>query len=68
MKFPTDAEKALANWDKRRSFSSFCRKLGATIERNWTSTGLQIEYIFDDDTRVVTTGRGRSWKARSELP
>jgi hypothetical protein len=61
MKFPTMAEKAVECWRQKNaikttSFNTVAEANGAFRDDAFG----QIEWIFDDDSRVEIKGRGRS--------
>lgn len=67
LQFPTMAEKTLAEFNaatKTVALQHLARKAGAFVERGFN----RLEYVFDDDSRLVITGRGKSYKATPELP
>lgn len=64
--FPTQAEQALEEFKSNSgSLAKIAARRGATIERRWPS---EIEYTFDDDTSLVTRGRGRAHQIQVLLP
>ncbi len=65
--FPTMAEKALRKFrhaTKTISVAVIAKRMLADVERQRGRT----VYTFDDDTRLVVTGRGRSHSIETELP
>ncbi len=65
--FPTMAEKALREFrdtTKTTSVAVVAKRMMADVERQRGRT----VYTFDDDTRLVVTGRGRSHSIETELP
>lgn len=67
LKFPTQAETTLAAFHaatKTVALSTLAKRAGAFTDRNFYG----LEYVFDDDSRIVVTGRGKSYQARAELP
>lgn len=67
MKFPTMAEKAVAEWSESKttiSFNTVAKRYGAFQDRD----GTVIEWIFDDDSIVHITGRGKAYKIEARLP
>lgn len=66
--FPTLAERALAEFHsskRKTSISDIARRYHAQRTFTWPST---ITYTFDDDTSIITSGRGRTYTIRTELP
>ena len=65
--FPTMAEKALHEFrhaTKTVSVAVIAKRMLADAEK---AGGVTV-YTFDDDTRLVVTGRGPSHKVETELP
>lgn len=68
LQFPTMAEKALAefhNSEKTVALATIAKRMHADVEKPFTGG---MTYTFDDDTSIVVEGRGKSWKAHTELP
>lgn len=68
LKFPTMAEVALTEFNESRktvALATIARRMGADVEKPFEGGMI---YTFDDDTSIVVEGRGKSWKARTELP
>ena len=68
LQFPTMAEKALAEFnasEKTVALAKIAKRMGADVEKPFAGG---MTYTFDDDTSIVVEGRGKSWKARTELP
>jgi hypothetical protein len=66
--FPTLAEQALARVRESKvtlSIATVARRMGADVERSFEG---ETTYTFDDDTSVVTKGRGRAHVAEALLP
>ncbi len=69
LQFPTIAERTLHAFQsatKTTSLATLARKAGAEVERY--SFPLVTIYTFDDDTSLVVTGRGKSYRAEARLP
>ena len=67
--FPTMAEQCLAEWraitDRTVSLNVIASRYGAQQFKEFGGTS---EWVFNDDTRIVVTGRGPNHKAVAELP
>jgi hypothetical protein len=67
--FPTIAEQILFEFNhstKTVSLATLAHRRGAHISKaRWEG---RITYTFDDDTSLVTKGRGKSHKVWTELP
>lgn len=67
LQFPTLAEKCLAEWQRRKkttSVNQVALSHGATRDDDFG----RIVWVFDDDTSLVITGRGKFHKVTVELP
>jgi hypothetical protein len=67
--FPTIAEQVLTEFNsstKTIALSTLARRRKAEITRSFFSSA--IIYIFDDDSSLITTGRGKSYKVSTQLP
>lgn len=67
MQFPTMAERAITEWrsaTKTTSFNTVAKRYSAFQDHDRTS----IEWIFDDDSIVRITGRGKAFKIEARLP
>jgi len=68
--FPTMAEKALAAFEsatKTVSLVVIAKRYGG--EREVTDTyPKEIVFVFDDDTRLIISGRGKAHKVETLLP
>ena len=65
--FPTIAETVVESFrssSKTTSIATLARKAGAEVIKDWSG----ITYIFDDDTYIETSGRGRSHRVSTYLP
>lgn len=65
--FPTMAEKALREFrhaKKTVSLAIVAKRMGADAEKQ----GNRTVYTFDDDTKLVVSGRGPSHRVETELP
>lgn len=66
--FPTQAEQALEEFEsatKTVSLAKIAKRRGADKETEWP--GL-TRYVFDDDTSLEVTGRGRAHRVEVRLP
>jgi hypothetical protein len=67
--FPTIAETVLMEFNsstKTISLATLARRRKPEIIHSfWTGTTI---YTFDDDTSLITTGRGKSYKVTAHLP
>jgi hypothetical protein len=66
--FPTIAEQVLAEFrasTKTVALATLAKKRGADVTRTFEG---EITYTFDDDTSLVTSGHGKAYKVRTELP
>lgn len=69
--FPTMAEQALAEWNEKHILGGvglIAKRHGADVERRWEGQLLIIEYTFDDDTSLRTSGRGKAHRVEAMLP
>lgn len=69
LEFPTLAEKALAEFNDSKetiALAKIAKRYSADVEKSFS--GGVMTYTFDDDTSIITEGRGKSWTARTELP
>jgi hypothetical protein len=67
--FPTIAEQVLSEFatsTKTISIATLARRRGANISKSSFATF--TIYTFDDDTSLVTKGRGKSYKVWTQLP
>jgi hypothetical protein len=65
--FPTIAEQVKAEFQaatKTTSIATLAAKRGADKRKLWDG----IEYTFDDDTKLITRGRGSNHTIETELP
>ncbi len=65
--FPTQAEQCLAEFrasTKTVSLATIAKRRGADVVQHWDHK----EYIFDDDTSLKVTGRGKAHKVETHLP
>lgn len=70
--FPTIAQQVLAErvagkTTKDRSIARLARKR-KNVQIVKSFTGGRIEYVFDDDTAIITHGRGKSYRIEERLP
>jgi hypothetical protein len=72
--FPTIAEQVLAEFNsstKTVSIATLARKRGAHVNKThsyWMANKWMIIYTFDDDTSLITRGRGKSYRVETQLP
>lgn len=67
LQFPTMAEQVLKEFQDATGTTSIAKiaaRHKAEVIKHWD----RIEYVFDDDTSLITTGRGEAHKAWTELP
>lgn len=67
LKFPTLAEQVAAEFraaTETISIATLAKRKGATVEKTWTAT----LYVFEDDTILSVTGRGKNHKITTHLP
>lgn len=65
--FPTIAQKALAQWERRRKTTSttvIAQPFNGERDDSWN----RIEWVFDDDMRLCIEGLGKAHKIWAELP
>lgn len=70
MKFPTLAERAVAEWQAlqvTKPFEKIALVYGA-FRDDFGFAPRVIEWVFDDDTTVTVVGRGANYKIESHLP
>lgn len=67
--FPTMAERAIQAFHTRQypSLAKACHAMGASTEKVWGAR-VAIEWTFEDDTTVRSTGRGRAHQYEALLP
>lgn len=66
LKFPTQAEQALATFrsaTKTISLAKIAHDLGAEV-----TPGTITTYTFDDDTSITVSGRGKSHRVETHFP
>jgi hypothetical protein len=71
LEHPTQAEQCLAlftNAPRTIALSTIARRMGAEVHKNKTWSKSDCSYIFDDDSELITSGRGKNYKVEALLP